>query len=131
MAENEKEAYLQSLRQRAMELLRDAENVANSRSTRLAACFDSIYLALLAATQLAGNYREVGQTAHPAAHVIVAGATVLGLDDEGTGEVLELREAVTELRYEPAAWPGNVLQMLALARHVAELWRAGGWETTS
>jgi len=106
--------------QRATELLRDAENATNCRHTRMTACFDAIYLKLLLVASAAGSTRSSGQRDHPEPGVIVAGAAACGLDDDETGEVLELREAVTALRYEPGALPGNLLRLLAIARHLVK-----------
>ncbi len=101
-------------RRRALELLRDAENVANCRHTRQCACFDAIYIRLL----LAANVANPRPGEHPTERVIIAGAAACGLDDDETGEVLDLHEAVTARRYEPNAFLGNLLRLLAIARQL-------------
>ena len=107
-------------RQRATELLRDAENATNCRHTRMTACFDAIYLRLLFEVNPKDETRKADQPYEPEPAVIVAGAASCGLDDDETGEILELREAVTALRYQPGALPGNLLRLLAIARHVVK-----------
>ncbi len=106
------------MRQRARDCLQDAENVNNSRHTRMTACFDAIYLMLLLAWRGTEATPSLPQARHPAPHVIVAGASMLRLDEDEIGEILELRDAVTGLRYDPKPLPGNLPRALAIARHV-------------
>ena len=106
------------MQQRARDWLRDAENVGNCRHTRLCACFDAIYVMLLLAVREAETRPGPVQVNHPAPHVIVTGARVLRLDEDEISDLLELREAVTSLRYEPRPLPGNLRRALAIARHL-------------
>lgn len=98
--------------------LEDAANIAISRRARMQACFESIYIRLLVSARGAA---EPEPRQHPSERVIVAGAATAGLDVESLEEVLDLNRAVADYRHNAGTDPVNMLQSLALARHIAQL----------
>ena len=114
--EKSKQQARDLLLERADDKLRDTENTSNSRHTRVEACFDSIYLRMLVLAPHAGRLEAAE---HPSERVILAGGVAAGLDDETIGEVLELHEAVKELRHRPGTHAVDLPHALALARNIA------------
>ena len=98
--------------------LQDGENTTVSRHTRVEATLDSIYARLLVMARRAGHAEP---TEHPSERMLLAGAGAVGLDDEATDEALEMLRTVTGRRYKPGTHPLNLMDSIALARHVAEL----------